>query len=224
MRREPDERYHVAVAAQLEPEHPIEAKLWRCLRKLETCPHMARAIEIYGDQFERERLQPWFMAGAETADIAERTGLHPDTLDAYRHLCFNITLFRDLLEKQRWVANYEARRSSTREGALYLQKALFHGVEAVAHVMGAPSRLDPGHVLDQVMRDTFFRGLAMRDAKLTGAEATAAHGLLKTAIGLATEAAKTKPPGVNDILIRIKNRDLTQPATVVETSAGEILH
>lgn len=173
--------------------------------------------------FERERLQPWIMAGADDATIANRTGLHLDTVRMFRHLCFNMDMFQDLLDKQRWVNNYEARRGVTREGSLFLKKALLHGVEAVAHVMGAPCELEPGYVLDQTMRDTFFRGLAVRDGKLTGTEVTAAHGLLKTAIGLAQEQAKVKPPGVNDILIRIKHRDMTKTIDAIDVS-GEILH
>jgi hypothetical protein len=223
MRREPDERFHATVTAQLEPAHPVEAKFWRCSRNLETCEHVARALEIYGDMFERERLQPWILAGATNDDIARRVGVHPEMVETYRHLFFNMTMFRDLLEKQRWVSMYERRPGATREGALYLQKAMLHGVEAVAHVMGAPVELDPGHVIDSAMRDSFFRGLAARDAKLTSNEAAAAHGFLKTAIGIANEQAKVKPPGVNDILIRIKNRDDTKPLSVVQADA-EILH
>lgn len=223
MRREPDERFHVTVAAQLEPTHPIEARLWRCTRNLETCEHITRALEIYSDLFERERLQPWILAGAQDEDVCERTGVHPDMVGAYRHLFFNMSVFRDLLEKQRWVALYGERPGATRQGALYLQKAMLHGIEAVAHVLGAPSKLDPGHVLDIAMRDTFFRGLAARDAKLTSNEAAAAHGFLKTAVALANEQVKVKPPGVGDILIRIKNRDMTQPLADVQATA-EILH
>lgn len=223
MRREPDERYQVTINTQLEPEHPAEALLWRCIRNLDTCAHMTRAIEIYADMFERERLQPWILAGATTPDISARVGLHADTVENFRHLCFNVTMFRDLLETQRWVSVYEGRAGATREGALFLQKALLHGVEAIAHVMGAPSRLDPNFVLEQTMRDSFFRGLTMRDAKLTGREAEVAHNMLKTATALATELARTRPPGVGDILLRIKHRDMTQPIEVVNMT-GEILH
>lgn len=223
MRREPDERYHAVRTATAEPAHPVEAKLWRHLNGVETCPHTARALEIYLDAYERERLQPWLLAGAMADDIAERVGLHPETTEAYQHLFFNLRVFRDLLDKQRWVARYEGRAGASREGALYLQKAMLHGVEAVAHVMGAPSKLEPGHVLDCAMRDMFFRGLAVRDARLTSTEAAAARNLLKDAVALAEQQAKIKPPGVNDILIRIKTRDLTQPAEVVQAT-GEILH
>lgn len=223
MRHEPDERYHAAIGSRLEPDHPVEALLWRCARGVESSDHMARAIEVYGDQFERERLQPWILAGASDDLIVDRVGLHADMLAAYRHLCFNVALFRDLLDKQRWVNAYDQRPGATREGALYLRKALLHGVEAVAHVMGAPCRLEPSDVLEHAMRDTYFRGLAIRDAKLTGPEAAAAHGMLKTAAALAQEQAKIRPPGVNDILIRIKHRDLTQPIEVINMT-GEILH
>lgn len=223
MRREPDHCYREVTAAQEEPEHAIEAKLWRHLHGIETCEHIARALEIYKDAYERERFQPWILAGATTDDIAERVGLHPDTTEAYRHLFFNVKMFRDFLDKQRWVSRYESRQGSSREGALFLQKAMLHGLEAIAHVMGAPSKLEPNYVLESAMRDMFFRGLAVRDSRLTSIESSAARNLLKDAVSLAEQQAKVKPPGVNDILIRIKTRDLTQPAEVVQAT-GEILH
>ena len=223
MRRERDERYFVVINATAEPAHPLEAKLWRCKHGLDTCVHTARALEIYGDMYERERLQPWIVADATSEDIAERLGLSIETVQTYRHLFFNVGMFRDLLDRQRWVANYERKPGATREGVLYLQKAMLHGVEAVAHVMGAKSKLDPNDVLTAAMRDLFFRGSAVRDAKLTSAEAAAARGMLKDAVVLAQEQAKVTPPGVNDILIRIKNRDMTQPMSVIEMT-GEILH
>lgn len=223
MRSEPDARFRAVAATDTEPVHDLEARLWRFLRGIEDDVHVARAVEIYRDSFERERLQPWIIAGATNADIAARLGMSVEVVDVYRHACFNPLMFRDVLDKQRWVANYGTRRDSTREGVLFLQKAMLHGVEAIAHVMGVESKLDPSAVLEQAMRDTFFRGLAMRDAKLTSGEAQVGHGLIKTAVALATEQAKLRPPGVQEVLLRIKNRDMTQPIEVIEM-AGEVLH
>lgn len=223
MRREPDERYHVTIALRQEPAHPIEARLWRHVHGIEASETLARAVEIYNDVFERERMQPWVLASPSDDVIAERVCLHVDTVIAYRHLFFNVALFRDLLDKQRWIMMYERRPGATRDGALYLQKALLHGLEAVAHAMGAEVKLEVDEVLNRALRDTHFRSLALRDSKLTGNEMNTAHALVKTAIALAQEQSKVRPPGINDILIRIKNREMTKHMDD-DGLVGEILH
>lgn len=223
MRREPDERYRVTMAAQAEPAHPHEKLLWRCARGLEQSEVMARAIEIYADNYERERLQPWILATEDDRDIAARNGTHVDMIEMYRHLCFNPSVFRDRFEKLRWVNNYERRAGATPEGAMYLRKAVLHGVEAIAHLMGAPVKLEPARVLEQSMQDTHFRSLALRDSRITSAEASAAHQLVKTAVGVAEQLGRVKPPDIGDVLLKLKHRELTQPIEVVN-AAGEILH
>lgn len=219
MRCRPDHRWIAVKAATDQPEHPIEAACWRHLRQLEVSPAIDRAKEIYEETFERERLQPWLIADAEDRDIWERTGLPTEVTRAYRHLFFDVSVFRDLFDKQLWVHRYQG----TPEGLAYLQKAVLYGVEAVAHVMGAVVKLDPSFVVEQAMRETFFRGQALRHSKLGGVDAAAAHSLLKTAIETSTLLTKTRPANITDIMFKLKSREMTVDVGDV-APGGEILH
>ncbi len=182
-------------------------------------PAVDRALEIYGEEFERERLQPWILAGADDADIEERVGLSCETTRAYRHLFFNVSVFRDQLERQLWVYRYDG----TEQGKAFLQKAVLHGVEAIAHVMGAQSKLDPQHVVEQSMRDLFFRGQAIRHASLTSPATATAHALLKSAVEQSQLLSKTRPATITDVMVKLKNRDMTRSVEEV-IPHGEILH
>ncbi|HEY6025750.1 MAG TPA: hypothetical protein VIV09_02520 [Pseudolabrys sp.] len=219
MRRNPDERWHAVKAATIEPTHPIEAECWKHIHQQEMSPAIDRALEIYLEPFERERLQPWILAGAHDEDIESRVGVSRDVVYAYKHLFFNTKVFRDMLEKQLWVSRY----NGTAEGMAYLQKAVLFGLEAVAHVMGAETRLDPHHVIESAMRDMFFRGQAIRHAALTSPATTAAHSLLKTAAEHAQILSATRPATVQDILVKVKNREMTLRVEDV-VPHGEILH
>ncbi len=219
MRRDPAERWFAVRAASAEPAHPIESACWQHINQLMMVPAVDRALEIYGEPFERERLQPWILAGADDADIEKRVGLPREVTRTYRHLFFDVSLFRDMLEKQLWVARY----GGSAEGLAYLQKAVLFGVEAVAHSMGAECRLDPQHVVEASMRDLFFRGQAIRNASLTSPATAAAHALLKTAVEHSQLLTKTRPANITDVMIKVKNRELTQSVEDV-VPHGEILH
>lgn len=182
-------------------------------------PMIDRAKEIYEDEFERERFQPWLIAGVDDVDLRDRTGLPLEVTRAYRHLFFDVSVFRDLFDKQRWVHGYHG----TPEGLAYLQQAVLYGVEAVAHVMGAAVKLDPHFVVEQSMRETFFRGQALRHAKLGGVDGAAAHSLLKSAVENSQLLTKTRPANITDIMFKLKSREMTLSVEASELD-GEILH
>lgn len=219
MRCDPDARWRLVLRAEAEPSNAIDAACWRHVKRHEDNLEMERAIEIFKEPFERERFQPWLLAGATEEDINARVGVNVQTTKNYKHLFFDVTVFRDELEKQLWVAKYEG----SPEGMAYLQKAVLHGVEAVAHVMGAVCTLDPNTVIEQSMKDAYFRSQALRGAKLSSPEINMAHSLMKTAIEHAQLLSKHKPANLHDIMLRLKNRELTHTADDI-ASIAEILH
>ncbi len=219
MRCKPDHRWRAVKAATAEPEQPIEAACWRHLHHVEMVPAIDRAKEIYDEEFERERLQPWLIAGADDADIRDRTELPIEVTRAYRYLFFDVSVFRDMFDKQLWVHRYQG----TPEGLAYLQKAVLYGVEAIAHVMGATVKLDPSYVVEQSMRETLFRGQALRHSKLGSVDAAAAHSLLKSAVENSQLLMKTRPANITDVMFKLKNREMTVMVSDVELE-GEILH
>lgn len=219
--RRPDARYRVTLRAAAEPSNPHEAALWRFLNQNEETSGIIRVVDIYEDVFEREVLQAWIIAGATDEVIEQRLGTPPEVVTAYRHLCCNIGAFRDRLELLRWVRIYEG----TREGKLLLERAVHaDGVEAVAHLCGFESALDPNRVNEQVMREAYFRGVGtLRGSGLSSTDAAAAHQLLKTATATAAAAQKRGAPNVGDTLLKLKHREMTYQAEDI-VPRGEILH
>lgn len=219
--RYPDDRYRSALRVATEPQHPYEAALWRFYTNGVPDDMIVRVVDVYEDTFERELLQAWIIAGATDEDIHARLGMSLNMLAPYRHLCCNVFAFRDKLELLRWTRMYEG----TREGKLLLEKAVhLDGVEAVAHLCGLTSALDPNHVNEQVMRESYFRGVStFRGSSISSADAVAAHQLMKTATSAAVATQKRSAPNIADTLLKLKHREMTfQTGDVVPQ--GEILH
>jgi len=219
VRCSPDHRWTAVKMSTAEPVQPIEAVCWRHVHRVESSSVIERAKEIYEEVFERERLQPWLIAGADDRDIWERTGLPTEVTRAYRYLFFDVSVFRDMFDKQLWVHRYQG----TPEGLAYLQKAVLYGVEAIAHVMGAVVRLDPNFVVEQAMRETFFRGQALRHSRLGSVDAAAAHSLLKSAVENSQLLNKTRPANITDVMFKLKSREMTLSAEDPVLD-GKILH
>lgn len=223
MRREvsPDDRYRAALRAPAEPVNPHEAALWRLLRQGVATDAIVRVVDAYEDEFERELLQAWIIAGATDEDLNSRLGVALEMIAPYRHLCCNPLVFRDKLELLRWVRGYQG----TREGRMLLERAMhLDGVEAVAHLCGLPTNLDAAHVNEQVMRETYFRGVGtLRSSNIASAEAAAAHAHLKTATAAALATQKRGAPNLKEALLKLKNRDLTYKVDEI-VPRGEIMN
>lgn len=221
LERFPDDRYYAALRSVDAPVHPFENALW-CLKNMDVGTEaIMRVVDVYEDHFERELLQAWIIAGASDEDLNKRLGMSLDMLPAYRHLCCNTFAFRDKLEMLRWIRMYDG----SPEGKLLLSRAAhLDGVEAIAHFCGLKSSLDPSHVNEQVMRESYFRSVGtLRASSITSGEATAAHALMKTATATALAAGKRGAPDLAATLLKLKTREMTfHLEDVVPT--GEILH
>lgn len=211
--RRPNERYTAALRAPDEPANSFERALWQFLRNGVGDEAIVRVVDAYEDQFERELLQAWIIAGATDEALHTRLGMHVDMVAPYRHLCCNPLVFRDKLELLRWVRNYQG----SEDGKKLLERAVhFDGVEAVAHLCGLPTNLDGAHVNEQVMRETYFRGMStLRGSHITSREAVESHGLLKSSVTAAAATLRRGAPNMADIWAKLKHRDLTYRANEV---------
>ncbi len=223
MRRErrPDERYVAVLRAPDEPLNPHEQALWHLRTTGVGSDAIVRVVDLYEDTFERELLQAWIIAGATDVDLNERLGMALDVLPAYRHLCCNPMVFRDKLELLRWVRNYQG----SEDGKKLLERAVhLDGVEAVAHLCGFPTRLDAAHVNEQIMRETYFRGVGtLRGSHISSREAAEAHSLLKSSLASAGATLRRGAPNVAETFLKLKHRELTfGPDEVVPR--GEIMN
>ena len=219
--RRPDDRLRAALRAQAVPTHPYEAAVWNLQNHNIADDATMRVVDVFDDNFECEQLQAWIVAGASNEVINQYLGMSLDMLEPYRHLCCNVNAFRDKLEMLRWIHMY----NGSRAGKLMLERAVhYDGLKTLIHLLGQPTELDPNHVVEQVMRESYFRGLGtMRATSLSSAEATAAHQLMKTATANAAAAQKRGAPNMAETLLKLKHREVTWHVEDIELH-GEILH
>lgn len=219
--RRVDDRYRAALRAPAEPTNPHERALWILRTQGVGDEAIVRVVDAYEDTFERELLQAWIIAGATDDDLHRRLGMSLDMIAPYRHLCCNPLVFRDKLELLRWVRGYQG----TPEGKMLLERAThLDGVEAVAHLCGLPTNLDAAHVNEQVMRETYFRGVGtLRGAHISSKEAAEAHSLLKSSMTSAAATLRRGAPNLKDTLIKLRHRELTYQADEV-VPRGEIMN
>lgn len=219
----PDHRYRAVDHASEAPAHPIERALWELLHRIGTDLSVARAGEIYFDVGQREVLQGWIVAGATDAQVETIARVPTAVTAAFRHLFFDVAIFRDDLELLSWVNSYE-KNGGTPFGGELLRNAIMHGVDYLRWTFGRGEMdLDPNTVIKRAMTDAYFRGRMNRGHALSSKEAAAAHGFLKTAASLATQLGKTGAPNVNDIIIKLKHRDMTEKVEDVAVKE-QILH
>jgi hypothetical protein len=211
--RRVDERYRAALRSPHEPTHPYESALWTFSRTKTGSDEIVRVVDAYEDAFEREILQAWIIAGATDEALSSRLGVAPEMVAPYRHLCCNPLVFRDKLELLRWVKNYQG----SAEGKKLLERAVhFDGVEAVAHLCGLPTNLDAAHVNEQIMRETYFRGVnTLRGTHISSREAVEAHSLMRSAVAAAAATMRRGAPNMAEIWAKLKHRDLTYKADEV---------
>lgn len=219
--RNPRHRFDAIRASSVPPEHSIELALWHALRGTGTDPAVVRALEIYEGVDERETMQAWFIAYATDAQIQQTLRVSEDVTHAYRLLFFDITVFRDELDVIRWVREYAD--AGTDYGAQLLQNAVLMGPDYLAWLYSrGVVTLDPEAVKKHVMADAFFRGRQNRHHAMTSKEAQVSHAFMTTAFR-ASESLGTSNIDMNQILIKLRYRDMTEPVDAV-AQHEEILH
>lgn len=222
--RNPDARFLAVRAMPAPPEEGLERALWELLRGVREDKVVSYAHEVYEKVSEREVLQAWFVARAEDAVITEVLRIPADVLAAYRHLFFDLSLFRDELDLVSWVSEYATERRGTPFGAQLLQQAMNCGVDALLWIYGRGQYVvDPHKVQQQAMTDAFVRGRSHRGHDLSGSQARAAMACLKLGASLAEKLAQRNGgAGLGDLLIKLRHRDLTSPREEIPQS--DLLH
>jgi len=220
-RREPDHRARAVAAAKTAPEHPFELALWNSRRGGTTSEAVDRAIELHDEC--RDALRGWLLATADDEVVASRTRTSVDAIRAYRHLFFDVTVFRDHFDLIAWAKRLAKDPSSTAEGLQYIRWAIMYGVESVAYMSGLPTFVSAHDVQERAMVDSHFRGMSGRDAAIDSAAAKEALKHQQMAVSQAAVLAKAAPPSARNFAVKLKHREMTSSIEVVDNTT-EVLH
>jgi hypothetical protein len=220
-RRNPNHRALAVSKAREQPEHAFEKALWRLRRSMDCDDAVARAVEL-SESRARDCMHGWLLATPKDDEISNRTRVSIDVIRAYRHLFFDVTVFRDHLDLVDWARTEGEAPNATPESTQYVRWAIMYGIEAVAYMSGLPVNLDPGMVQSQAMTDGHFRALMGREAGLDSATAREALKHRQMAVAQAAILAK-KSPGTDSVAIKLRHREMTSLIEFVDKTA-EVLH
>lgn len=220
-RRSPDHRAVSVSKARDQPEHAFEKALWQFRRGMDTNEAVIRAVEL-SESSARYCMHGWLLATAKDDEISRRTRIPVNVLKAYRHLFFDVTVFRDHFDLVDWARTAGEMPDATPESTQYVRWAIMYGIEAVAYMSGLPVNLDPGIVQSQAMIDSHFRALMGREVDI---ESGVAREALKHQQMAVTQAAilVKRSPGTDSVAIKLKHREMTSSIEVIDKTA-EVLH
>jgi len=224
-RRRPDWRLLAVKSATEPPKDALELALYDLLRTniIDNEP-VAYAAEVYGRESEREILQAWLLAGATDDQVFESLGVPCQVTQAYRELFFDVTAFRDRLDMLSWVSDYTKVHGGSPYGTRLLQTAMTRGVDTLRWLFGPNNAdVDPNMVLQHAMSDAYYRGKSNRDYALHSKEAGMAHNFMNTAVKIAGQLSKEKPPDANALVIKLRYRDMTESVEGVADKA-DLMH
>lgn len=220
-RRNPDHRAAYVARAKEQPEHVVEASLWRLYRGLPADDVVARAVEIEQSR-ARDCVRGWLLATTQDDEISRRTQISKGVIGAYRHLFFDVTVFRDHFDLIDWARQIGEAQGVSSETTQYIRWAIMYGVEAIAYMSGLPVNLDPATVQSQAMTDGHFKALMGREASLDSGIAREALKHQQMAVAQAATIAK-KSPGTESVAIKLKHREMTSSIEVIDKTT-EVLH
>lgn len=220
-RRSPDHRAIAAIASRDQPEHPFERALWLSRRGQPADESVVRALELSIGK-ACDCMRGWLLATANDEEISRRTRLSFDVIRAFRHLFFDVTVFRDHIDLVEWVREMGEEPDAVAGSTQYVRWAVMYGVEAVAYLSGLPVVINPEVVQTQAMVDGHFKSLMGREAGLDSGVAREALKHQQMAVTQAAVLAK-RAPMTENVALKIKHREMTSSIEFVDKTA-EVLH
>lgn len=220
-RLKPNHRALFVLKSIEQPTHFFEKALWCYNRSMKIDETVERAIELYVSQ-ARSCIQGWLLATTDDKEISRRTRIDIESIEAYRHLFFDVSVFRDHFDLVDWARNEMKLSDSTPESNQYIRWAIMYGVESVAYMSGLPVNLDPHTVQTQAMINGHFMALMGREAGIGSPTAKEALKHQHVALSQAAIIAK-KSPGLENIAIKLKHREMTNSIEFVDNTV-EVLH
>jgi len=119
-------------------------------------PTAVYAWEKYQDELSRVILNSYLLSDTTFDKIRRTTGVPLDVLNMYALYFFDVTIFRDQLEKVSYVGSQRGRIPS--EQQVYLEAALTKGADYITWLLNGNVNQTPKRVLEAVMTEGYFMG------------------------------------------------------------------
>jgi hypothetical protein len=220
-RLDPHHRVLAAELARTAGTTPVDARV-RALLDV-TCntsknDALRYAWDKYQVPFERTIIESYLLAGTPLEEIQRVTGVPLEALQAYVDHIFDITMFRDLLEKVSYVNR--ARGYLPREQQAYLEAALSLGTDYISWLLNREPTPVPKAVLEDAMSAGHFLGRAHRSADPTSELAKQSQRWLQSGAQAAAVLMKLDPRDTEDALANLRMALMHRDSVVNAQTAG----
>jgi hypothetical protein len=184
----------------------------------------AYAYDLYQDQQHRTILDAFILAEVPPQTTSRVLVIPSDVLQFYTEMFFDISVFRNRLEKISYASNYDG----DAWGAELLRTGVMVGAEYLVWTYGGQETLDTRAVVRHTMIDAFFRGMSHKGNSLTSGVAKEAQKWWATAIKNAEILEKMDPQAAKqayeELRIALEGADETVPAEKAPVPIDDILH
>lgn len=227
--RKPNARYTNVLAAlkqQRRPSDRFEAELYDVMSSGQSHDSAVRdAYDIYNVIEHRTALDAFCIVDASPQVIQSVLQVPASVVEAYRHLFFDTSAFRNRLERFSYAREYPA----DLYGKELMRSAVTAGLDYLMWAYGAgDTQVDSRAVIRQTMAEAYYRGMAHRGQSIGSVNAKEAHKWWSTAVRNAELLEKVDPraekQALEEIRIALDKYDDTLTATSSPVPVNEILH
>jgi hypothetical protein len=224
----PRHRFEAVLAASragVAPVGELELALYGLMTKTGTTDEWAEyAYDLYLDAHHRAVLDAFILAGAEPGTVAKVLGIPPLALLAYQYLFFDVSTFRNRLEKISYASNY----TGDSFAAELLKTGVMVGPDYLLWTYGGADSVETRDVVRHTMIDAFFRGMSHKGNSLTSGVAKESQKWWATAIRNAEILEKMDPQAskqaYEELRIALEGADDTTPVEKSPVPLEDILH
>jgi len=183
------------------------------------------AYDLFADSDNRAVLEAFLLAGGNAALIERVIGVKAAVTEAYRHLFFDESNFRNRLEIFRYVADFQGSPHAKE----VLRTAVNSGLDYLLWAYGRGEvQIDARQVIRHTMAEAYYRGMAHRGNSVTSQVAKEAHKWWGSAVRNAELLEKIDPraekQAFEEIRIQLEKFDDTYKADEAPVDVTEILH
>jgi hypothetical protein len=182
------------------------------------------AYSLYLNIQHRSVLDAFFLAGADTATISRVLAIPEIVLVAYEYLFFDVSTFRNRLERISYASNFEGDPFA----AELLKTGVMVGVDYLVWTYGGAAQIDTRVVVRHTMTDSYFRGMAHKGNSLTSSVSKEAQKWWTTAVRNAEILEKMDPQAskqaYEELKIALEGVDGTTSVEKSPVPVEDILH
>jgi len=214
-----------AAKTPVPPQGELELALYGLMTKTGTPdPWAEYAYDLYLDSHHRAVMDAFILAGADKASVSKVLGIPPLALLAYEYLFFDVTTFRNRLEKISYASNY----AGDAFAAELLKTGVMVGPDYLLWTYGGAESVETRSVVRHTMIDAFFRGMSHKGNSLTSGVAKESQKWWATAIRNAEILEKMDPQAskqaYEELRIALEGTDETLPVEKSPVPLDDIMH